>query len=93
MAGGIAANYDAASRSGTPDAAAPGGTLRVIELGAAVNYWHTKRFKLGINYNVYVTPASGGSENLARVPGNLQPGADTGAHRLHELGARATLMF
>jgi hypothetical protein len=93
MAGGIAAKYDPASRSGTPDSSAPGGDLRVIELGAAVNYWHTKRFKLGLNYNVYVTPGSGSSDNLARVPGNLQPGVDTGAHRLHELGARATLMF
>jgi hypothetical protein len=93
MAGGIAANYDAAARSGMPDASAPGGDIRVIELGAAVNYWHTKRFKLGVNYNVYVTPGSGGTENLARVPGNLQPGADANAHRLHELGARATLMF
>jgi hypothetical protein len=93
MAAGIVAKYDAASRSGTPDISAPGGNLRVFELGAALNYWHTKRFKLGVNYNVYLTPGSGSGANLMRVPGNLQPGADADAHRLHELGARATLMF
>jgi hypothetical protein len=80
-------------REGGADASAPGGDIRVVELGAAVNYWHTERFKLGVNYNVYVTPGSGGGENLAGVPGNLEPDPDTQAHRLHELAARATLMF
>jgi hypothetical protein len=93
MAGGISAKYDAASRSATPDPGALSGDIRVIELGAALNYWHTKRFKLGVNYNLYITPGSGGTENLAGVPGNLQPGADPSARRLHELGTRATLMF
>lgn len=93
MAGGIAAEYEPASREGTADPSAPGGDIRVIELGAAVNYWHTARFKLGVNYNLYVTPGSGGTDNLAGVPGNLAPAADARAHRLHELGARATLMF
>lgn len=93
MAGGIAAKYDAASRSGSADPSAPGGDIRVIELGAAVNYWHTKRFKLAVNYSVYLTPGSGGAENLAAVPGNLQPGGGANAHELHELGARMTLMF
>ena len=93
MAGGINATYDPASREGRADAAAPGGSIRVIELGAALSYWHTKRFKMGVNYSVYVTPGSGGGENLAEVPGNLEPGADTQAHRLHEVGARTTLMF
>jgi hypothetical protein len=93
MAGGINAKYEPASREGGADASAPGGDIRVVELGAAVNYWHTERFKLGVNYNVYVTPGSGGGENLAGVPGNLEPDPDTQAHRLHELAARATLMF
>ena len=93
MAGGIKAKYEPAAREGSADASAPGGDIRVIELGAAVNYWHTERFKLGVNYNVYVTPGSGGGGNLAGVPGNLEPDADPQAHRLHELGARVTLMF
>jgi hypothetical protein len=93
MAGGIMAKYEPASREGTAATEAPGGDIRLLEVGAAVNYWHTERFKLGVNYNVYVTPGSGGGENLARVPGNLEPGADAQADRLHELGARATLMF
>jgi hypothetical protein len=93
MAGGIFAKYDPIARGGVADPIAPGGDIRVIELGAAATYWHTSRFKLSASYNIYLTPDSGGSENLAGVPGNLEPGPDHDTHYVEELGARATLMF
>jgi hypothetical protein len=95
VAGGILAKYDPVARveGGTADAGAPGGDIRVIELGAAATYWHTSRFKLSVSYNAYLTPGSGGSENLAGVPANLEPGAKSDVHLFEELGARVTLMF
>ena len=92
MAGGIQARYEPASRSGPSDPALPDSELRVLELGAALNYWHTERFKLAASYNLYITPGSGTPENLALVPGNLG-GEDLTAHRLHEVSARMTLSF
>jgi hypothetical protein len=95
LAGGILADYAAASRSGTPDPSAPGQHIQVIELGLALNYWHTARFKLGLNYSHYLTPHSGSARNLAAVPANLGPPEATlsSEHGLSELAARATLMF
>ena len=95
QAGGIHATYDAAKRFGTPDPSAPGSKITVLDFGIAGNYWHTKRFKLGVNFNAYFTPNSGSSDNLAIVPGNLGPPGDTepDAHTFYELAGRATLMF
>lgn len=92
MVGGISARYEPASRSGVEDPALPSGDLRVVELGAALNYWHTERFKLAASYNLYITPGSGSRENLAAVPGNLG-GEDKAARHLHEVSARMTLSF
>lgn len=96
---GINATYDGASREngGVYDAKTPGaeggpGTdLKVMQIGLAANYWHTKNVRLSVNYNAYLTPGSGSDENLLRVPGNTLKRAD--AHALHELGARVGLSF
>jgi len=93
LAGGIGASYDAQSRSGTPDPSVRSKRIRIWELGFAVNYWHTARFKIGANLNAYITPKR--DDNLAGVPGNLGPPeqADLAASHLYELAVRATLQF
>ncbi|XYH96758.1 porin [Sorangium sp. So ce1128] len=102
---GISATYDGASRSpsyydektpgapATADAAAPATDLDVMQIGLAANYWHTKNVRLGVNYNAYLTPGSGSSENLLRVPGNTLKEPDPDAHALHELSARLSVSF
>lgn len=96
---GINATYDGASREGAYDERTPGaengpGTdLNVMQIGLAANYWHTKNVRLGVNYSAYLTPGSGSSENLLRVPGNTLSEPDPDAHALHELSARLSLSF
>ncbi|WP_437315963.1 porin [Sorangium sp. So ce385] len=96
---GINATYDGASREGAYDEKTPGaengpGTdLNVLQIGLAANYWHTKNVRLGVNYNAYLTPGSGSSDNLLRVPGNTLTEPDPDAHALHELSARLSLSF
>ncbi|WP_437588752.1 porin [Sorangium sp. So ce1000] len=96
---GINATYDGASRKGEYDAKTPGAEggpdtdLRVMQIGLAANYWHTKNVRLGVNYSAYLTPGSGTSKNLLRVPGNTLATANPDAHALHELGARLSLSF
>lgn len=96
---GINATYDGASRGGAYDEKTPGaeggpGTdLNVMQIGLAANYWYTKNVRLGVNYSAYLTPGSGSSENLLRVPGNTVTPANPDAHALHELGARVSMSF
>jgi hypothetical protein len=95
LGAGVNARYDGASRAGAPDASERSTKLQVYQLGVAVNYWHTRHFRLSLNGNLYEAPASGSAKNLAVVPGNLGSATtrDADAHALWELGARSTVMF
>lgn len=95
----ILANYDGNSRGGDDDANTPGSEgnpatdITVFQFGGAVSYWHTRAVRLSFNYNMYFTPGSGSTENLAAVPGNLFGEKDPNAHLLHELGTRVQLAY
>ncbi len=84
---GCVRREDAGRRGG------PGTDLNVMQIGLAANYWYTKNVRLGVNYSAYLTPGSGSSENLLRVPGNTVTPANPDAHALHELGARVSMSF
>lgn len=81
--------YESADRRGTADAKSLDGEVRVVGLGAGVNYWATRHARLSANYNAYLVPKSGTAENRARVPADARGGGDT----VHELGARFGVMF
>lgn len=96
--GGIRASYDGASREGDHDEKTPGAPgvasdIRVLQYGIGASYWHTRAFKLSLNYLAYSTPGSLSEDNLAVVPGNLGKNPDRAAHVLHELGARVHVAF
>lgn len=95
----ILAAYDGNSRGGVDDTATPGSTgnpatdIDIFQFGLAASYWHTRHVRLSLNYNLYFTPGSGGTENLAVVPGNVVDPRDTDASLLHELGTRIQLAY
>jgi hypothetical protein len=98
LTAGVNASYDAAARggdtrtsSGTPGVEAR--AIQVYQAGLALNYWHSRHFRLSANGDVYYAPRSGSANNLAVVPGNLGDAADSSAHLLWELGGRTTLRF
>jgi hypothetical protein len=103
LAAGIHGRYDAAARGGdmrsssAPASSALAGAevtgLQIYQMGLALNYWHSRHVRLSIDGNAYYVPGSGGSENLAVVPGNLGGAADPNAHLFGELGGRAMLRF
>lgn len=93
LGGGIHAKYDGAERAGDPDPSVTAKRISIVQLGGAVNYWHTNHFRVSANGNLYLVPHAGTDENLAVVPGNLGPSGEPGQHTLWELGTRATLMF
>jgi hypothetical protein len=95
----ILASYDGNSRGGDDDEKTPGSVgnpatdIDIFQIGAAASYWHTRGVRISVNYNLYMTPGSGSSENLAVVPGNVVEPKDAEAHLLHELGTRLQLQF
>ncbi|MFT3774040.1 MAG: porin [Minicystis sp.] len=97
LAAGINANYKGGSRLGsTDDAKTPSGDITIYQIGGAVNYWHTRHVRVGIDYFAYLTPGSGTASNTAVVPDNLVKAADGTAgtgHVLHELGGRMAIAF
>lgn len=93
---GISANYDGASRlKSKADANSPSGDIDIYQVGGAVNYWHTRHVRLGIDYMAYLTPGSGSAKNLATVPDNLQTtnGKAATGHVISEIGGRITIGF
>jgi hypothetical protein len=96
---GVFASYDGNSRGGDDDARTPGSTanpaskIKILQIGGAASYWHSKWVRMTLNYAAYLTPSSGTQSNLAVVPGNEVKGGSTTAHVLHELGTRLQLWF
>jgi hypothetical protein len=96
---GVNGDYDGASRGGGYDEKTPGApgvakNITIMQYGLGATYWYTKFVRATLNYNLYHTPLSTTSENMALVPGNLvKPSADKEAHVLHEIGTRLGLWF
>ena len=79
---GLGLRYDSAKRKGAADPEGIDGDIRVLGLGLGVNYWATRHARLSLNYDLYRTPTE--TTDRAQVPGGTT---------LHELGARAGIMF
>lgn len=97
LASGVQANYQGATRlDSTSDPRTPNGDIKIFQLGGAMNYWHTRHVRVGIQYMAYLTPGSGEGKNLAVVPDNLVKDAagnlGTGTV-LHELSGRLAVAF
>ena len=96
LAAGINADYQGGSRlKSTDDPNTPSGKITIYQVGGAVNYWHTKHVRVGVNYFAYLTPGSGTKDNSALVPDNLAQtdGTKGSGHILHELGGRVVIAF
>ncbi len=100
--GGIDANYDGASRSGSYDVKTPGASggpstrLSVHEVGVGATYWHSQFLRVSVNYLAYHTVGSDEGKNLATVPSNVVADVSSAARMStwhHELGMRLGVAF
>lgn len=90
----VNARYRSALRGGVEPTPALGEDIEVRQYTLAINYWHTRRFKLSLNLSSYHAKGSGSTKNLAVVPANLGPADErSNGHSLGEIGARTTLGF
>lgn len=95
---GIAANYDGASREGSPaDLYTPNANIAAYQFGGAAQYWFGTNFRAGLNYAAYFAPDSGDQlRNQAVVVDNIAQdpaGNGGGEHVHHELTGRVAVTF